>query len=216
MAEEKHTQDVSKDEKIDTPKDDTQKNDNTDKNIKEDDSKLNELSKDELTKIISDTRAEAKNRRLKNKELETKLEEINNTTKLNEQVQLEKNEKWEEAYNKIKEDTKQYDEFKNFKTSYLETCKEKIDEVKPKLTKAEQELFDLSSENMSFDNQLKFIDKLINNRQEKTNIDNTQSTARGGNENILTDKPIIPFGNARSVIGKLMSSLKTAKSEEIN
>ncbi len=149
-----------------------------DPDIEAQNSALQKLSTDELIGIIRETRSEAKTRRLKAKELEGKITDIEKQKLLDEAVSLEKNQEFEKLYNGIKENTKDYDELKTFKQTFLESCEKEVEELKKGLTIAEVELFDLSSKSQSFDNQVKIIKKIIENKNSTSPIDPVQSTYR--------------------------------------
>lgn len=170
---------------------------------------LKKLSTDELISIIAETRGEAKTRRLKTRELEDILKKQEDEKKLNEQVQLEKNQEWEKAYGTLKDETKDYTELKEFKQSYLEGCKDKVENIAKGLVKAEQELFEISSKNMSYNEQLTFLEKLVQNRAVKNVVDTTHSMGRTDGKDIkeTKDKPNL-FGNPGGVMAQVMNTLK--------
>jgi len=212
MSEEKKT--VEPDAKVtDVTPDDKKQNNNVplteDKDLNEG---LKKLSTEELIDIIRETRGEAKTRRLKQRELEDVIKKNSDEKKLSEQAQLEQNQEFEKLYGSLKEDTKDYGELKEFKKNYLETCKEKVENLNKGLTTAEQELFELSSKNMSFNEQLIFVEKLIANRVVKSDIDKTQDMGRSDGSDVkLPGQNSVPFGNNGGVVSSVMSALKNAK-----
>lgn len=149
-----------------------------DTDIADQNAELKKLSPDELVEIIRSTRSEAKTRRLKAKELETKIEAADKKSKLDAAVALEKNSEFEKLYTNLKTDTGDYEDLKKFKTTFLEDCQEKVETHKKELTVGEVELFDLSAKGQTFDNQLKIIVKMIDNKKGASQIDTAQSTYR--------------------------------------
>ncbi len=147
---------------------------------------LNDLSADELVNIIKDTRAEAKTRRLSQRGLETEIADIKNKQKLEEQATLEDKQEFEKAYNNLKDETKDYKDLRDFKKSYLDRCKDKVDSALPSLTKAQQELFDISAKNAGYEDQLALIDKIKGTVN--TVVDNTQATGRASDKQYTKDE----------------------------
>ncbi len=173
---------------------------------------LEKLSVKELVDIIHETRGEAKTRRLKQRELEEQIQKNADERKLNEQKQLEANQEWEEAYNKLKEETGDYGDLKRFKESFEKECQVEIEKILPTLTDPEKEIFELSSKTMSISDKILFIKKLIENRPPaKSSVDNTQSTGRGSPQVSNADTVKVPFGNTQSVIGNLLETLKAKR-----
>ena len=169
---------------------------------------LSKLDPAELVKIIAETRNEAKTRRLKAKTLEEQINTINKEKSEAEQKKLEENQEWQRLFEKQKEDTADYEELKEFKTSYLETCKQEVESSKSSLTKAEMELFELSSKNMTYDEQLNFIKKVVSTRAPVSVIDSTQSTTRN-NDDGKTKKKLFPgSGNQDSILDGLKNARK--------
>jgi hypothetical protein len=173
-----------------------------------DDEGLLALGKDQLVEIIRETRGEAKTRRMKQRELEAQVKTIQDQIELNKQKELESKQEWEKAYNELKEKTKDYPDLKDFREAYLKECSAEIEKLIPNLTKPEQELFELSKDKMSVNEQIVFIKKLVDNRPAAPVTDNTQSTGRGGQP---APKVMVPFGNTTSVVGKVMESLRAKR-----
>ncbi len=175
-----------------------------------DEDALSKLDKPVLAGMIKELRGEAKNRRLNQRELEAKINDIVAQRKLDDQKQLETNQEWEKAYNKIKDDTVDFANLKEFKDNYEKECQVEIDAITPTLTKAELEIFEISNKKMTVTEQGLFIKKLIDNRSTPAVIDNTQSIGRGG-QTIVKDEGKLPFGNTSSVMGKVLEGLKTLR-----
>lgn len=174
------------------------------------------LSKDanELVEQLLAVNKESKTRKFENRELQEQIkqfqQEKENFEKLKQaevQKELEKNQKWEEAYNNLKEQTAGYDDLKNFKMSYLNDCKQKIDNLIPTVPKAELELFELSADGQPYDKQLKILEKMINSRiKQAPAIDNSQSTHRLNGAN-LTKEDLLKDTNLMAKVKKENPSL---------
>jgi hypothetical protein len=143
---------------------------------------LKKLPVDDLVEIIKETRSEAKNRRLKYKELEGKLATYEEQKKQEEIEQLEKTNEYKALYEKIKEEHGDYDELKEFKQASLEKAKEQVENNRKNLTKAEEDLFAMASKGMTYVEQQEYIAKLITSRTPGITVDNTQSTTRTNKE----------------------------------
>jgi hypothetical protein len=167
---------------------------------------LSKLPVSELIDIIKETRSEAKTKRLKNRELEGQILEINNAKKLAAQAELEKNSEWEKLLADYKEETKDYNELKDFKAASLEKAKVEVDESVLHLAPAEKELFDLASSKMTYDEQSSYIKKIVSNRPTNTIIDTTQSVGRKNNVKVedTKNKPVfMGSGNQNSALDTL-------------
>lgn len=152
---------------------------------------LKALPVDELVNIIAETRSEAKKRRLQNKEIQDKLAEIENQRKLDEESQLEKKNEYQTLYNKLKEETADYGDYKSFKESYLEECQSKVDEAMKKLDKNQLDLFEEAADGKSSDKKLKLIKKLILTKPVTSVIDTTQTTHRPKNGENYTKEELL-------------------------
>jgi len=140
---------------------------------------LENLSKEELVKIVHDTRAEAKNRRLNQRDLEDKLKEKEKEAELQKQTELEQKQEFEKLYNEHKEKTKDYDDLKTFKENYIKQSEEKIEKLLPGLSAEEKELYDISAKTMTIEDRMTFIEKLKN---KNVTVDSTQSTGRASDK----------------------------------
>jgi hypothetical protein len=178
-----------------------------------DTSGLDKLSAKDLIDIIHETRSEAKTRRLKYNELKEQMSAIEIANKKAEEEQLEKDNEFKTLYERRTEETKDYDELKEFKMNYLNNCKDKIESIKNGLTKAESELFELSSKSMPYDEQLQFIEKLVGNRTTAAIIDKTQSTTRSNNDDMAKDDKPTPFGSG-SLTSNIMNMLNKARPKQ--
>ena len=170
------------------------------------------LSKDELVNIISETRGEAKSKRLKLRELEGTISQRDKDAKLAEQAILEKNQEWETAYNKLKEETNDIEGLRTFKQDYITNCQNKVDEITPTLTTSEKEIFDISSKTLGYDAQLELIGKLVAGRPaSKIDIDPTQTTARSDNVKAgQKQTPTMPFAG-NGLINSVIQGLQKIK-----
>lgn len=151
--------------------------------FKNDHEQLFSLSKEELIKANIETRSEAKTRRLRTKELESKLAENERQKQLEEEKALEEKNEFKTLYEKTKEQYSDYDDLKSFKENFLEDCKKQIDDAIVKLSPADKELFELASEGKNYDAQLKIIQKLTNKKQSTSMTDTSQSTGRPTGQN---------------------------------
>lgn len=164
-----------------------------------------DATKEDTLLALEKTMSEAKSRRLQVRELEEKLKSFEEQTKQKELQELEQKQEFEKLYGTLKDETKDYEELKEFKTNYLNQCKEKIDNIKNGLTKAEAELFDLSAKHMPYDEQMAFIEKLVGNRAVSTAVDKATSIARKNDEK--PDVKIPAFGNPGGTQNLIMQGL---------
>jgi len=178
--------------------------------VKPDDS-LSKLNAEELISIIHETRTEAKNRRLTNKELTEKMGSIEAQTKLDETAALEKNNEWQKLHEQYKDETKDYEDLKAFKISYLEKCKADLEILTKGLTQAENELFELSANNRGYDEQIVIAKKLLANRKADSVIETTQSAARTGETGTPPSNTTVPFGNNGTVTQMAMKALENLR-----
>ena len=171
---------------------------------------LKALPVEELINIIAETRGEAKKYRLQKKELKEQVSSYEQAKTEAEQEQLKKNNEWQKLFEQKQEETADYEELKEFKTNYLEKCKNDVEERKSQLTKADEEVFALSAKNMTYDEQLDLINKLLKNRQSNVVIDTTQSTTR---TNKTEEKPKNPL---RSPGGNdpILAGLRSAREQK--
>lgn len=175
-------------------------------------SELLSLSKERLVDMVHEGWSESKKRRLKLRETESKLDEIQREKDAERQKALEDNQEWEKLYKDKTESTKDYEDLKEFKQNYLTKCKENVNKMLPQLTKAENELFELSSKNMTYDEQIAFIEKLVSNRNTTSLVDNTQSTKRtNGNDDGQAPEQRTPFIKPKSPFDNVMNILAKGK-----
>ena len=140
---------------------------------------LGNMSTEALIEEVIATRSEARERRLERKDLEGKLSEIEEKKKADAQTQLEKNQEWEKAYAKLKDETKDYTDLLGFKNNHLESCKAKVDTILPTLSEADKELFELSAKGHSYSTQLDIITKMSGRKAPQVSkVDTTQSISR--------------------------------------
>jgi len=177
---------------------------------------LANLDKSKLVEMVLETRTEAKNRRHKAKELEQKLNEIQQQIQLKNQAELESKQEFEKLYNETKEKYKDYEELKSFKTNYLEKCQNEIDKILPTLTSEQTQYFETASSGRPADEKLALLQGLKNltnsNNGNTQKTDNTQSTGRAGNVgNPGITFPAVPFASGNEALN-IQESLKNAPS----
>lgn len=178
---------------------------NVDNTIGAEHESLKKLPVEDLVSIISETRSEAKKRRLENKELKETLVGYKTEQEKAEEEALKKNNEWQGLYEKRLEETKDYDDLKQFKAEQLEIAKDKVEQNKNNLTKAELEIFDLASKNMTYTEQKEYISKLLENRSPSITVDNTQSIARTNKDKETKKNPLRP-GDQDPVLAGLRSA----------
>jgi hypothetical protein len=172
---------------------------------------LKKLGVDELIGIIAETRSEAKQRRLKAKELEEKMALIDQENKQKELKTLEETNQYKTLYEKIKEEYKDYDELKTYKQTILEKSKIEVENTQKQLTAAEKELYDIVATKMTYDEQLDYIKKLIASRQTASIIDTTQSVARSNKVKEEVKNPLRSPGGIDPILDGLASLRKQTK-----
>ena len=134
------------------------------------------------------------------------MAEIDNQNKLDKQAELEKNSEWEKLLTEYKEETKDYNDLKEFKQSVLERSKLEVEDNIKHLTDAEKDLFTLAAAKMTYDEQLAYLKKIVGNRQPTTVVDPTQSTVRTNikDENNNKNKPVfMGSGNQNNALDRL-------------
>lgn len=173
--------------------------------------KLTKLSPEDLINLVLETRSEAKKRRLRTRELEEEIAKREREQELNQQAELEKNQEFQKLYGDLKEKTSDYEDLKKFKQEYIENCKTEVEQLKNNLTKADLELFELTSKNQTYDQQLLIIKKMLLNKNSNsgTIVDPSQSVARSteADEPNNNGNSPLPFGNTGSVTDKALKAL---------
>lgn len=169
---------------------------------------LKKLPVDELINIIAETRSEAKARRLKAKELEDRVAKIDAEKKQHEEEELSKKGEYEQLLKKYKEETADYHELKEFKTTYLEKCKMEVEENVKHLTDAEKELFSLASGKMTYDEQSQYLKKIVGTRQPSTIVDISQSTIRTNKDKEEIKSPLRSRGASDPILEGLSKMSK--------